>query len=141
MTRAKDTAAEHRRELLRQMLRIRRFEKRCVELYSAAKIRGFLHLYIGEEAVAAGALQALTADDNVVSTYREHGHALVHGIPASSIMAEMYGKVSGCSHGRGGSMHLFDTGRRFFGGNAIVGGGARPEFRFPESRPGEVFYR
>ena len=123
MTRAKDTVAEHRRELLRQMLRIRRFEERCVELYSAAKIRGFLHLYIGEEAVAAGALQALTPDDNVVSTYREHGHALVRGIPASSIMAEMYGRVSGCSHGRGGSMHLFDAGRRFYGGNAIVGGG------------------
>ena len=126
MTRARDTVAEHRRELLRQMLRIRRFEERCVELYSAAKVRGFLHLYIGEEAVAAGVLQALTPDDNVVSTYREHGHALVRGIPASSIMAEMYGRVSGCSHGRGGSMHLFDVGRRFYGGNAIVAGGLPP---------------
>jgi pyruvate dehydrogenase E1 component alpha subunit len=123
MTRAKNAPAEHRRELLRQMLRIRRFEEKCVELYSAAKIRGFLHLYIGEEAVAVGALQALTPGDNVVSTYREHGHALVRGIPASSIMAEMYGRVNGCSHGRGGSMHLFDTERRFYGGNAIVGGG------------------
>jgi pyruvate dehydrogenase E1 component alpha subunit len=123
MTRAKNILAEHRRELLRQMVRIRRFEEKCVELYSAAKIRGFLHLYIGEEAVAVGALQALTPADNVVSTYREHGHALVRGIPASSIMAEMYGRVNGCSHGRGGSMHLFDVERRFYGGNAIVGGG------------------
>ncbi|GLY88910.1 pyruvate dehydrogenase (acetyl-transferring) E1 component subunit alpha [Actinoallomurus iriomotensis] len=123
MTRAMNALAEHRRELLRQMLRIRRFEEKCVELYSAAKIRGFLHLYIGEEAVAVGALQALVPGDNVVSTYREHGHALVRGIPASSIMAEMYGRLNGCSHGRGGSMHLFDTERRFYGGNAIVGGG------------------
>lgn len=123
MTRAKNALTEHRRELLRQMVRIRRFEEKCVELYSAAKIRGFLHLYIGEEAVAVGALQALTPEDNVVSTYREHGHALVRGIPASSIMAEMYGRVNGCSHGRGGSMHLFDTERHFYGGNAIVGGG------------------
>lgn len=123
MTRRRHTGAEHRMDLLRQMLRIRRFEEKCVELYSAAKIRGFLHLYIGEEAVAVGALQALTPDDNVISTYREHGHALARGIPASSIMAEMYGRASGCSHGRGGSMHLFDADRRFYGGNAIVGGG------------------
>jgi len=120
MTRAK---ADHRVELLRQMLRIRRFEEKCAELYSAAKIRGFLHLYVGEEAVAAGAFQALTPDDNVVSTYREHGHALARGIPATAIMAEMYGRADGCSRGRGGSMHLFDTDRRFYGGNAIVGGG------------------
>ncbi|MEV0402651.1 pyruvate dehydrogenase (acetyl-transferring) E1 component subunit alpha [Actinoallomurus sp. NPDC050550] len=123
MTRAKGAVAEHRKDLLRQMLLIRRFEEKCVELYSAAKIRGFLHLYIGEEAVAVGALQALTDEDNVVSTYREHGHALARGVPANSIMAEMYGRTSGCSHGRGGSMHLFDVDRRFYGGNAIVGGG------------------
>lgn len=116
-------AAGHRRDLLRQMLRIRRFEEKCAELYSAAKIRGFLHLYIGEEAVAAGALAALTPRDNVVSTYREHGHALARGVPATAIMAEMYGRASGCSRGRGGSMHLFDASRRFYGGNAIVGGG------------------
>lgn len=114
---------EHARHLLHEMLRIRRFEERCVELYSATKIRGFLHLYIGEEAVAVGVMQALTPDDAVVATYREHGHALVRGVPAASIMAEMYGKVEGCSHGRGGSMHLFDVSRRFYGGNAIVGGG------------------
>ncbi|MCO5995586.1 pyruvate dehydrogenase (acetyl-transferring) E1 component subunit alpha [Actinoallomurus rhizosphaericola] len=123
MTYTRDPVGEHRRELLRQMLLIRRFEEKCAELYSAAKIRGFLHLYIGEEAVAVGALQALTEEDNVVSTYREHGHALARGVPASSIMAEMYGRAAGCSRGRGGSMHLFDVGRRFYGGNAIVGGG------------------
>lgn len=108
--------------LLYEMLRIRRFEEKCAELYSAGKIRGFLHLYIGEEAVAVGALQALTDDDTVVCTYREHGHALVRGVPTRSIMAEMFGKANGCSRGRGGSMHLFDVNRRFYGGNAIVGG-------------------
>src|SRR3990170_1313931 len=109
--------------LLREMVRIRRFEEKCVELYSAAKIRGFLHLYIGEEAVAVGDMQALEADDAIVATYREHGHALARGVSAASIMAEMYGKVEGCSRGRGGSMHLFDAATRFYGGNAIVGGG------------------
>jgi len=109
--------------LLRQMIRIRRFEEKCAELYSAGKIRGFLHLYIGEEAVAAGVMPALTADDAVVATYREHGHALARGVSADSVMAEMYGKQEGCSHGHGGSMHLFDVALRFYGGNAIVGGG------------------
>ncbi|OIJ95368.1 pyruvate dehydrogenase (acetyl-transferring) E1 component subunit alpha [Streptomyces monashensis] len=109
--------------MLESMLRVRRFEERCVELYSAARIRGFMHLYIGEEAVAVGVNEALTDDDAVVSTYREHGHALARGVPAEAIMAEMFGKVTGCSRGRGGSMHLFDVGRRFYGGNAIVGGG------------------
>jgi pyruvate dehydrogenase E1 component alpha subunit len=111
------------RDLLRRMLLVRRFEERCVELYSATLIRGFLHLYIGEEAVAVGVMQALGPDDAIVATYREHGHALVRGIPPSSVMAEMFGRVEGCSGGRGGSMHLFDAERRFFGGNAIVGGG------------------
>jgi len=115
--------AAHRRELLREMVRVRRFEERCVELYSAAKIRGFLHLYIGEEAVAVGVCQALTPADSIVSTYREHGHALARGVGMDSLMAEMYGKVTGCSGGRGGSMHLFDVSHRFYGGNAIVGGG------------------
>ncbi|MGP0033140.1 MAG: pyruvate dehydrogenase (acetyl-transferring) E1 component subunit alpha [Solirubrobacteraceae bacterium] len=105
------------------MLRVRRFEEKCVELYSATKIRGFMHLYIGEEAVAVGAMQALTAQDAIVATYREHGHALVRGVSPGSIMAEMYGKVEGCARGRGGSMHLFDAATRFYGGNAIVGGG------------------
>ncbi len=114
---------EHSLLLLRDMIRIRRFEEKCAELYSAAKIRGFLHLYIGEEAIAVGAMQALEPDDAIVATYREHGHALVRGIPATSIMAELYGKQEGCSRGRGGSMHLFDAATRFYGGNAIVGGG------------------
>ncbi|MFF0073203.1 pyruvate dehydrogenase (acetyl-transferring) E1 component subunit alpha [Streptomyces sp. NPDC005494] len=105
------------------MMLIRRFEERCVELYSAAAIRGFVHLYIGEEAVAVGVHQALTERDAVVSTYREHGHALARGVPPEAVMAEMYGRVTGCSKGRGGSMHLFDSGRRFYGGNAIVAGG------------------
>ncbi|WP_346109874.1 pyruvate dehydrogenase (acetyl-transferring) E1 component subunit alpha [Nonomuraea maheshkhaliensis] len=123
MARKSRTPPSHDRELLRQMLRIRRFEERCVELYSAEKIRGFMHLYIGEEAVAAGVCHALTPEDTVVSTYREHGHALARGVPAKAIMAEMYGKASGTSRGRGGSMHIFDAERRFYGGNAIVGGG------------------
>jgi pyruvate dehydrogenase E1 component alpha subunit len=114
---------EHQLLLMREMLRIRLFEEKCVELYSLGKIRGFLHLYIGEEAVAVGALQAFTPDDRIVSTYREHGHALARGVPMGPLMAEMYGKASGCSRGRGGSMHLFDISRRFYGGYAIVGGG------------------
>ncbi|WP_371852297.1 pyruvate dehydrogenase (acetyl-transferring) E1 component subunit alpha [Nocardia arizonensis] len=114
---------EERIALLRQMMRIRRFEERCVRLYSAEKIRGFLHLYIGEEAVAAGLFHEIGPEDSVVSTYREHGHALARGIPTAALMAEMFGRTSGCSGGRGGSMHLFDAERRFYGGNAIVGGG------------------
>jgi pyruvate dehydrogenase E1 component alpha subunit len=113
----------HGLELLRRMIRIRRFEEACAELYSNMKIRGFMHLYNGEEAVAVGVMQALGAEDNVVATYREHGHALARGIAMDRIMAEMFGKADGVSRGRGGSMHLFDTAARFFGGNAIVGGG------------------
>jgi pyruvate dehydrogenase E1 component alpha subunit len=109
--------------LLRDMLRVRRLEERAAELYGEGKIRGFLHLYIGEEAVAVGALHALATDDAVIATYREHAHALLHGIPMSRIMVEMFGKQEGCSRGRGGSMHLFDAATRFFGGNAIVAGG------------------
>lgn len=122
MTPSTPTAREHALSLLFEMLRIRRFEEKCAELYGAGKIRGFLHLYIGEEAVAVGTMQSLTEDDAVVSTYREHGHALVRGISAGAVMAEMYGKANGCSRGRGGSMHLFDASRRFYGGSAIVGG-------------------
>ena len=110
-------------KLLADMLRIRRFEDKCAELYSAGKIRGFLHLYIGEEAVAAGAMPAFGPDDSILATYLEHGHALVRGIPAAAVMAEMYGKYEGCSRGRGGSMHIFDAAARFYGGNAIVAGG------------------
>jgi len=114
---------DHGLDLLRRMILIRRFEEKCVELYSAQKIRGFLHLCVGEEAVAVGALGRLAPDEAVVSTYREHGHALVRGVAPGAIMAEMYGKQEGCSRGRGGSMHLFDAATRFYGGNAIVGGG------------------
>jgi pyruvate dehydrogenase E1 component alpha subunit len=110
-------------DLLRQMLRIRRLEETCVELYSATKIRGFLHVYIGEEAVAAGVMSQLGPEDAVVATYREHGHALLRGVPAGAILAEMYGKQEGCCRGRGGSMHLFDAATRVYGGNAIVAGG------------------
>jgi pyruvate dehydrogenase E1 component alpha subunit len=104
------------------MLLIRRFEEKAAELYGGGKIRGFLHLCIGEEAVSVGAMAALGPEDNVVSTYREHGHALARGVPPGPIMAELFGKLNGVSKGRGGSMHLFDVGRRFYGGNAIVGG-------------------
>jgi len=113
----------HALHLLREMLRIRRFEERCAELYTEEKIRGFLHLYCGEEAVAVGVMQGLDAEDAVVATYREHGHALARGIPMDTLMAEMFGKQEGISRGRGGSMHVFDAERRFYGGNAIVGGG------------------
>lgn len=114
---------EHGQQLFQQMLRIRRFEAKCAELYQAQKIRGFLHLYDGEEAVAVGIMQALEDRDAVVATYRDHGHALARGLPMGELMAEMCGKVEGCARGRGGSMHFFDRSRRFYGGNAIVGGG------------------
>ncbi|MDD2925414.1 pyruvate dehydrogenase (acetyl-transferring) E1 component subunit alpha [Rhodoferax sp.] len=113
----------HLHAVYRQMLRIRRFEAKCVALYQAQQIRGFLHLYDGEEAVAVGVMAALEPRDAVVATYREHGHALAHGVPMNAILAEMLGKQEGCCRGRGGSMHLFDRRHRFFGGNAIVGGG------------------
>jgi pyruvate dehydrogenase E1 component alpha subunit len=114
---------EHMLDLLKQMIRIRRFEAKCAELYTQEKIRGFLHLYDGEEAVAVGVITVLEKRDRIVATYREHGQALVRGVPMTTVMAEMYGKQEGCSRGRGGSMHLFDRSTNFHGGNAIVGGG------------------
>jgi len=114
---------EHALFLLQEMLRVRRFEEKAAEMYSLQKIHGFLHLYIGEEATGIGAMQAFSPDDAIVATYREHGHALARGIPARVLMAEMFGKVTGCSRGHGGSMHFFDAGKRFYGGYAIVGGG------------------
>ncbi len=110
------------KKFYRQMLLIRKFEEKSIELYSSEKIRGFLHLYIGEEAVAVGIMHALSEEDAVLATYREHGQALARGVSAKSIMAEMYGKLEGCSRGRGGSMHLFDAATRFYGGSAIVAG-------------------
>jgi pyruvate dehydrogenase E1 component alpha subunit len=114
---------DHALHLLRQMIRIRRFEAKCAELYQARKIRGFLHLYDGQEAVAVGVAEALAEGDAIVATYREHGQALARGVAMDRLMAEMYGKLEGCCRGRGGSMHVFDRATRFVGGNAIVGGG------------------
>ncbi len=119
----KTSSKAHDLDLLRTMLLIRRFEEHSSDLYQAGKIRGFLHLYIGEEAVAVGTMQALTPDDAIVSTYRDHGHALARGMTANVLMAELYGKATGCSKGHGGSMHFFDPEKRFYGGYAIVGGG------------------
>jgi pyruvate dehydrogenase E1 component alpha subunit len=113
----------HMLDLLKQMIRIRRFEDKCAELYTQEKIRGFMHLYDGEEAVAVGVIPVLEKRDRIIATYREHGQALVRGVPMTTVMAEMYGKQEGCSRGRGGSMHLFDAATNFHGGNAIVGGG------------------
>ncbi|MEC9312983.1 MAG: pyruvate dehydrogenase (acetyl-transferring) E1 component subunit alpha, partial [Pseudomonadota bacterium] len=113
----------HVRDLLKAMIRIRHFEDKCAELYSREKIRGFLHLYDGEEAVAAGIIPLLSPQDRVVATYREHGHALMRGVPMGRVLAEMYGKAEGCAGGRGGSMHMFSRDHNFYGGNAIVGGG------------------
>ncbi len=110
------------RHLLREMLLIRRFEERAGEQYALGKIGGFCHLYIGQEAVAVGAMAALRADDYVMSSYREHGQALARGITARAAMAELFGKATGCSGGKGGSMHLFDAKLGFLGGHAIVGG-------------------
>ncbi|GIW51802.1 MAG: pyruvate dehydrogenase E1 component subunit alpha [Gemmatimonadales bacterium] len=108
-------------ELLRQMLLIRVFEERAGEAYAQGKIGGFCHLYIGQEAVAVGAIAALRPDDYIFASYREHAHALARGTSARAVMAELFGKVTGCSRGKGGSMHLFDVERNFMGGHAIVG--------------------
>jgi len=114
--------AELHRRMLRQMLLIRHFEEKAAEGYALGKIGGFCHLYIGQEAVAVGSLNALRDDDYVICSYREHGQALVRGISPNAVMAELYGKATGSSHGKGGSMHLFDAGKRFMGGHGIVGG-------------------
>src|SRR5687767_15841826 len=107
-------------KLFHQMLLIRRFEEKCAESYSLGKIGGFCHLYIGQEAVGVGAISALRQDDYVIASYREHGQALAKGMSADAIMAELYGKATGCSKGKGGSMHLFDASVNFLGGHAIV---------------------
>jgi len=109
------------RDLYRQMVLIRRFEEKCAELYALAKIGGFCHLYIGEEAVAVGAISALRPDDYVISAYRDHGHCLAKGADPKRVMAELFGKQTGLCKGKGGSMHLFDVARHFMGGFAIVG--------------------
>lgn len=107
---------------LRMMVLIRRFEEKAGEAYSLGKIGGFCHLYIGQEAVAVGTISALRPDDYVISAYREHGQALARGMSSRSVMAELYGKATGCSGGKGGSMHLFDSNLNFMGGHGIVGG-------------------
>ena len=109
-------------ELLRTMVRIRRFEEKAAEMYARGKIKGFLHLYIGQEAIATGAISALRDDDYIVSHYREHGHALARGLEPNRVMAELFGKETGVTGGRGGSMHLFDASKSFMGGYAIVAG-------------------
>ncbi len=104
------------------MLLIRRFEEKSAQLYGQQKIRGFCHLYIGQEALVAGAMSVLTKDDKMITAYRDHGHALACGITPNEVMAELYGKVTGCSKGKGGSMHMFSKEHNFFGGHGIVGG-------------------
>jgi pyruvate dehydrogenase E1 component alpha subunit len=123
MTATPALARGHAVELFRRMLVVRRFEERSAELYMQGKIRGFLHLAIGQEAVAVGSLAATAATDRIVAAYREHAHALTRGTPPAAVMAEMFGKATGCCRGRGGSMHLFDVARGLYGGNAIVAGG------------------
>ena len=117
-----DTQAAQQRRMLREMLLIRRFEEKAGEAYALGKIGGFCHLYIGQEAVAVGVSAALEPTDYVIASYREHGQALVRGISARAVMAELFGKSTGCSGGKGGSMHLFDVAKRFMGGHGIVGG-------------------
>jgi pyruvate dehydrogenase E1 component alpha subunit len=114
--------SEQAREWLETMTLIRRFEERAGEMYARAKVGGFLHLSIGEEATIVGSVRALRETDYLISTYRSHGHALARGTPPENVMAELFGRVDGCSHGRGGSMHMFDLQRRFMGGYGIVGG-------------------
>ncbi|MBA3513078.1 MAG: pyruvate dehydrogenase (acetyl-transferring) E1 component subunit alpha [Pyrinomonadaceae bacterium] len=108
--------------LYRQMLLVRRFEEKAAEAYSKGQIGGFCHLYIGQEAVAIGAISAIRPDDYVLTSYRDHGHAIAKGISPDAVMAELFGKAGGCSRGKGGSMHMFDRKANFMGGHAIVGG-------------------
>src|SRR5213593_569259 len=109
-------------KMLHQMILVRRFEEKCAESYSLGKIGGFCHLYIGQEAVGVGAISALRPDDYVLTSYRDHGQAIAKGMSPEAVMAELYGKATGCSRGKGGSMHLFDKDVNFLGGHAIVGG-------------------
>jgi pyruvate dehydrogenase E1 component alpha subunit len=108
--------------LYRLMVRIRRFEERSLRAYQAKKIGGFLHLYIGQEAVAVGCCSLMGKDDHVITAYRDHGHAIAVGMEMNPLMAELYGKATGCSKGKGGSMHFFDPARNYWGGHGVVGG-------------------
>ena len=118
---ARLTKAE-RIELYRTMVRIRRFEERCLRAYQQGRIGGFLHLYIGQEAVAAGCCSVMQKEDHIITAYRDHGHAIAVGMSLNELMAELYGKATGCSKGKGGSMHFFDPSRNYWGGHGIVGG-------------------
>ena len=116
------TTREERRELLKSMLLQRRFEERCAEAYALGKIGGFCHLYIGQEAISTGTMSMIRPDDYVITAYRDHGQALARGISPRAIMAELFGRDTGCSGGKGGSMHIFDKETNFLGGHGIVGG-------------------
>jgi pyruvate dehydrogenase E1 component alpha subunit len=113
---------DERLELYRRMMRIRRFEERCLRSYQQGRIGGFLHLYIGQEAVAVGCCSVMRPEDHIITAYRDHGHAIAVGMNLNELMAELYGKATGCSKGKGGSMHFFDPSRNFWGGHGIVGG-------------------
>lgn len=115
------SGASLRKELLRSMLIQRRFEERCAEAYALGKIGGFCHLYIGQEAISSGTMSMLRDDDYVITAYRDHGQAIARGVPPRSVMAELFGRVDGCSGGKGGSMHIFNRERNFLGGHGIVG--------------------
>ncbi len=121
MSKTKFTA-KHYLKWYEDMLLMRKFEERAGQLYGMQKIKGFCHLYIGQEAIVAGAMTVLKPEDNMITAYRDHAHALAKGTSARAVMAELYGKETGCSKGKGGSMHLFDAEHRFFGGHGIVGG-------------------
>ena len=121
-TRAGDADQSARKELLRSMLLQRRFEERCAEAYALGKIGGFCHLYIGQEAISTGTMSVIRPDDYVVTSYRDHGQAIAKGMTPRAVMAELFGRIDGCSRGKGGSMHLFDKSLNFLGGHGIVGG-------------------
>jgi pyruvate dehydrogenase E1 component alpha subunit len=117
---SKSSDAELNQQLLRSMLLQRRFEERTAEAYALGKIGGFCHLYIGQEAVSTGSLSLLRPDDYIITTYRDHGQALARGMTPRAVMAELFGRIDGCAHGKGGSMHMFDKSLNFLGGHGIV---------------------
>lgn len=121
-SRLPDLQPQQKLALYRQMLLIRRFEEKAKQAFTQAKIKGFCHLYNGQEAVAVGTISVLNDDDAVITAYRDHGHALARGVDPNACMAELFGKITGCSRGKGGSMHFFDVKKHFYGGHGIVGG-------------------
>jgi pyruvate dehydrogenase E1 component alpha subunit len=122
LTRLPDLQPQEKIALYRKMLLIRRFEEKAKQAFTQAKIKGFCHLYNGQEAVAVGTISVLNDDDAVITAYRDHGHALTRGVDPNACMAELFGKITGCSRGKGGSMHFFDAKKHFYGGHGIVGG-------------------